>query len=77
MREVYHPLASSTTTTVMDEKSKPIERIDNPGIRAEGPLLHGLRREVAHLLGRSQLGFPGAQPVSFAQRHLHDLMEKE
>lgn len=61
----------------MDENAKPIERIDNPGIKAEGPLLQDLRREVAQLLGRPQLGFPGAQPVSFARRHLQDLMSKE
>lgn len=61
----------------MDENAKPITRIDNPGIRAEGPLLHKLRREVAQLLQRSQVGFPGAQPVSFARRHLQDLLQKE
>lgn len=61
----------------MDASAEPIRRIDNPGIKAEGGLLHELRREVANLLQRSQLGFPGAQPVSFARRHLQDLMTQE
>lgn len=61
----------------MDASAEPIRRIDNPGIKAEGGLLHELRREVAGLLSRSQLGFPGAQPVSFARRHLQDLMSQE
>lgn len=61
----------------MAENARPIERIDNPGVRAEGQLLHNLRREVAQLLERSQTGFPGAQPVSFARRHLKELMQKE
>lgn len=61
----------------MDQNAKPIERIDNPGVKAEGQLLYDLRREVAKLLGRSHIGFPGAQPVSFARKHLEELMQKE
>jgi mRNA guanylyltransferase len=64
-------------TQAMDASAQPISKIDEPGIRAEGPLLQQLRQEVAHLLGRSQTGFPGAQPVSFSRRHLHELMTKE
>lgn len=61
----------------MDENARPLDKIDNPGLKAEGPLLHDLRAEVATLLKRSQHSFPGAQPVSFARRHLQDLMQKE
>lgn len=61
----------------MDQNAKPIERIDSPGVKAEGQLLMGLRKEVASLLGRAQNSFPGAQPVSFARRHLDELMQKE
>lgn len=61
----------------MDQNAKPISRIDNPGVKAEGKLLFDLRREVAKLLGRNQISFPGAQPVSFARKHLDELMQKE
>lgn len=61
----------------MDENAGPIQRIDAPGLAAEGQLLHELRAEVAGLLKRRDTKFPGAQPVSFARRHLQDLMEKE
>ncbi|KAI9737059.1 MAG: Dcp1p-Dcp2p decapping enzyme complex alpha subunit [Cirrosporium novae-zelandiae] len=43
-----------------------------PGVKAERSLAEEFRREVANLLGRSQLTFPGAQPVSFARRHIQD-----
>lgn len=56
---------------------QPIQRIDDPGIRAEQPLLGHLQREVAQLLGRHQTNFPGAQPVSFVRRHLDELRKQE
>lgn len=62
---------------LMAENARPIDRIDNPGIRAQGQLLQDLRQEVARLLGRVPTSFPGAQPVSFARKHLDDLMQKE
>lgn len=61
----------------MDEDAGPIKRIDAPGLAADGHLLHNLRNEVAGLLKRKNSNFPGAQPVSFAKRHLQDLLEKE
>jgi mRNA guanylyltransferase len=51
--------------------------IERPGIKAEGELLQGFRREVADLLDRKQLGFPGAQPVSFSRRHIEELKAQE
>lgn len=48
-----------------------------PGNKAEGDLLLTFRREVAQLLGRKSLGFPGAQPVSFAARHKLELQKQD
>ncbi|KAI1187047.1 mRNA capping enzyme [Nemania serpens] len=50
-----------------------IQSIDEPGLRATGDLLMTMRKEVASLLNRSSTAFPGAQPVSFARRHLDEL----
>lgn len=50
---------------------------DMPGMRAEGELLAGFRQEVASLLKRNSTKFPGAQPVSFARRHLVELTKQE
>ncbi|KAI1173953.1 mRNA capping enzyme [Nemania sp. FL0916] len=50
-----------------------IQSIDEPGLKATGDLLHMMRKEVANLLGRSSTSFPGAQPVSFARKHLDEL----
>lgn len=51
--------------------------IDAVGIKAEPQLADQFRREVAHLLGRSSLAFPGAQPVSFSSRHLTELQKQD
>lgn len=48
-----------------------------PGVKAEGDLLMSFRREVAEMLGRSSIGFPGAQPVSFAARHKLELQKQD
>ncbi|TDZ87588.1 mRNA-capping enzyme subunit alpha [Colletotrichum sidae] len=55
----------------------PIASIAEPGIKAESQLLFDLRREVATLLHRNQTSFPGAQPVSFARKHLDELRHKD
>jgi len=57
--------------------SGPLESIEAPGIKAEGDLLYTMRQEVAYLLDRKNLSFPGAQPVSFARRHLEELTKQE
>ncbi|RDL34435.1 mRNA-capping enzyme subunit alpha [Venustampulla echinocandica] len=51
--------------------------INEPGMKIEGDALYALRREVAQLLDRKNLGFPGAQPVSFARRHLEELTKQD
>lgn len=55
----------------------PISSIAEPGVKAEGSLLYSMRKEVAELLGRHQIGFAGAQPVSFARTHLEELTKQE
>lgn len=50
---------------------------DIPGVKADGPLLTTLRSEVAELLDRKSPNFPGAQPVSFAARHIAELQKKD
>ncbi|MCJ1326044.1 Dcp1p-Dcp2p decapping enzyme complex alpha subunit [Thelotrema lepadinum] len=48
-----------------------------PGDKAQGDLLRALRSEVAALLSRDSPRFPGAQPVSFAAKHLHELVQQD
>lgn len=50
---------------------------DIPGDKAEGNLLTLLRTEVAELLDRKSPNFPGAQPVSFAARHITELQKQD
>ena len=56
-----------------DPHYDPSTLIARAGARWAGDLQDGFRREVASLLGRSQLGFPGAQPVSFSASHFAEL----
>ena len=56
---------------------KEILAIDAPGIKADGDLLRGMRKEVTELLNRQHNGFPGAQPVSFSRQHLEELRTQE
>jgi hypothetical protein len=51
--------------------------ISAPGIKISDEEARPLREEVARLLGRNQKGFPGAQPVSFARKHIEELMKEE
>ncbi|CZT03547.1 probable mRNA-capping enzyme subunit alpha [Rhynchosporium agropyri] len=55
----------------------PVGSLTAPGIKAEGELLFRMRSEVAHLLDRKNTSFPGAQPVSFARRHLEALTKQD
>jgi mRNA guanylyltransferase len=55
----------------------PVASIEAPGIKIDGELLYNMRTEVACLLDRQNTSFPGAQPVSFARRHLEELTKQE
>lgn len=55
----------------------PIQAIDRPGIKMADQDARALRQEVQHLLGREKWDFPGAQPVSFAKRHLEALRSED
>ncbi|ORY59082.1 mRNA capping enzyme, catalytic domain-containing protein [Pseudomassariella vexata] len=59
------------------EEEGPIRSIDCPGIKAQPELARHLREEVAHLLNRDKLDFPGAQPVSFRKPHLEELHRQD
>ncbi|OJJ04540.1 hypothetical protein ASPVEDRAFT_74038 [Aspergillus versicolor CBS 583.65] len=51
--------------------------LDAVGLKAEPELADQFRREVAELLGRKNLSFPGAQPVSFSRHHLTELQRED
>ncbi|KAL2819908.1 mRNA capping enzyme, catalytic domain-containing protein [Aspergillus cavernicola] len=51
--------------------------LDVVGVRADPELADQFRREVAELLSRKNLNFPGAQPVSFSRRHLTELQRED
>jgi mRNA guanylyltransferase len=48
-----------------------------PGVKAEDGLARLLQKEVANLLKRNNVNFPGAQPVSFARHHIEELCQQE
>ena len=48
-----------------------------PGIKADEPLASRMRQELANLIGRDSTRFPGAQPVSFAAKHLVELQKED
>ena len=50
---------------------------DIPGTKASQQLAQGFRYEVASLLKRKTTTFPGAQPVSFAAKHLIELQKQD
>ena len=50
---------------------------DIPGTKAPLELSLSFRYEVANILGRKQTSFPGAQPISFAAKHLLQLQKED
>jgi hypothetical protein len=60
-----------------DQRTHPIASIDAPGFKVDRQLAEDLRREVATLLSRNSVSFPGAQPVSFKTHHLDELRQRE
>lgn len=48
-----------------------------PGTKAPYDLAQQLRYEVSQLLERTSIHFPGAQPVSFAARHIEELQQRD
>ncbi len=59
----------------MPDSNELIARIH--GVKADHQLAQEFRYEVANLLGRHQTSFAGAQPVSFASRHLSELRQQD
>ena len=57
--------------------SHSVPDLDAIGIKAEYDLADQFRREVATLLSRNNLNFPGAQPVSFSSKHLTELQKED
>ncbi|CRG90570.1 hypothetical protein PISL3812_07614 [Talaromyces islandicus] len=57
--------------------SHSIPDLDAIGIKADPGLADQFRREVANLLKRNNLNFPGAQPVSFSAKHLLELQKED
>lgn len=47
------------------------------GLWAGNNIQQTMQEEVANLLGRQTLAFPGAQPVSFAARHISELKRRD
>ncbi|KAJ5894484.1 mRNA capping enzyme catalytic domain-containing protein [Penicillium taxi] len=57
--------------------SNSVPDLDSLGIKAGPELADQFRHEVAKLLGRTNLNFPGAQPVSFSRKHLTELQQRD
>ncbi|KAL2355777.1 mRNA capping enzyme alpha subunit [Cryomyces antarcticus] len=51
--------------------------LSDVGEKADNETADYYRREVAHLLNRRQLSFPGAQPVSFCRHHIEELQRTD
>lgn len=62
----------------MDPHTDPNSLIARVGGHWAGPeLQHDFQREVAALLKRNNFSFPGAQPVSFAAKHIGELKRQD
>ncbi|KAB8349439.1 hypothetical protein FH972_023466 [Carpinus fangiana] len=69
-----HPLHPSAEAERMGAS---VPNLNEVGVKAEHPLAETLRRDVANLLQRNTLHFPGAQPISFARHHVSELQLRD
>lgn len=51
--------------------------LDVVGIKVEPEKAENFRRKVASLLGQTEIGYPGAAPVSFSSQRLAELQQKD
>lgn len=51
--------------------------LDKVGQKVDLQYTLEMRREVARLLQRDSIGFPGSQPVSFVRSHVKELQDRE
>ncbi|KAE8165645.1 mRNA capping enzyme, catalytic domain-containing protein [Aspergillus tamarii] len=51
--------------------------LDVVGIKVEPEKAENFRRKVANLLGQTEIGYPGAAPVSFSSQRLAELQQKD
>ncbi|KAE8416819.1 mRNA capping enzyme, catalytic domain-containing protein [Aspergillus pseudocaelatus] len=72
-------IASADNTTDVDNTTPApaAKKLSISASSAEPELADQFRREVATLLGRNNLNFPGAQPVSFSNKHLLELQRQD
>ncbi|KAF9882683.1 Dcp1p-Dcp2p decapping enzyme complex alpha subunit [Aspergillus nanangensis] len=77
LRSLHISTSISITITITATMSMSVPDLDAVGIKAQNDLADNFRREVATLLDRKNLNFPGAQPVSFAGHHLDELQRKD
>jgi len=51
--------------------------LSDVGLKLENEHADFHRKTISDLLNRRRLGFPGAQPVSFARKHFEELQRTE